>query len=79
MKMMRQVVLLTPLVLGAAGPAFAEPVAPPFMSAEVQTSASPQTEPSFNSDVERSLADLTQLQCSMLGNVLLNPKPCSMP
>ncbi|MFZ9621372.1 MAG: hypothetical protein ACO289_09235 [Prochlorococcaceae cyanobacterium] len=72
-------VLMLAMVLGSGAAAQAESLPPPLALPEVQTSAAPPVEPSFNSDVERSLADLTQLQCSMLSLLLLNPKPCAMP
>lgn len=71
--------LVLAMVLGSATAAQAETLPPPLALPETQASAAPPPEPSFNSDVERSLADLTQLQCSMLSLLLLNPKPCAMP
>ncbi|MEB3172859.1 MAG: hypothetical protein VKL97_03240 [Cyanobacteriota bacterium] len=71
--------LILALLLGSASAAQAEELPPPLAMPEAQTTAAPAAEPSFNSDVERSLAQLTELQCSMLSLFLLTPKPCATP
>jgi len=61
----------------AAPAALAEPLSPPL---EPATLAAPSAaNPGFSSDVETALDDLTRLQCSLLGLMLINSQPCPVP
>lgn len=71
--------LLVALLLGMVGAARADTLPVPLESSDsgsIARVSSVPADPSFNSDVERSLSDLTKLQCSMLSLMLLNPQPC---
>jgi len=67
------------IIVGMSSGAQAEILSPAFADPEIQAGSPASADPSFNSSVERGLANLTQLQCSMLSLMLLNPSPCAMP
>ena len=66
--------LAAAVALLGAPVALAEPLPPPLESQPV--AVQPADDPGFAADVERGLADLTRLQCSLLGLVLINSQPC---
>ena len=66
--------LLGAMVAAAAPPALAQALPPPLEPATVAAPLEPN--PGFTSDVETALDDLTRLQCSLLGLLLINSQPC---
>jgi DNA-binding helix-hairpin-helix protein with protein kinase domain len=69
--------LLGAMVAAAAPSALAQPLPPPLEPATVAAPLEPN--PGFTSDVETALDDLTRLQCSLLGLMLINSQPCPVP
>jgi len=67
--------LLVGLLLALAPAVAAEPLPLPLEPA-VATAGAHRGERGFTTDVEYALNDLTRLQCSLLGLVMINSQPC---
>ena len=63
----------------AAAPARAQAPQTPLAPAEAVKRPAKSSDPGFAADVERALDDLTELQCTILGVLLINPGACQGP